>query len=149
MASALRAVQPPRDESQMPPSPEIREALRRLHTAAPEAATLIEDHIAAMEEQILLHASADAFKAFVLSQAQQAGAVQNLLQRLDNTVISDLARAESMRAEADLVIAKRQEAKALTTRQVFSQPVVLAVVGILSTFMTVVGTIILHLAGAS
>ena len=132
----------------MPPV-ELREALRRLHTASPEATECVETYIDGLEAQILLHSSNDAFKAFVLNQAQQAGMVQSLLQRLDSTILSDLARAEVLRAETDLVKEKRQEAKALTTKQVLSQPVVLAFVGILSTILTLVGTLFLHLAGAS
>jgi hypothetical protein len=132
----------------MPPV-ELREALRRLHAASPEATECVEAHMDAMEAQILLHSSDDAFKAFVLNQAQQAGMVQSLLQRLDSTILSDLARVEVLRAETDLVKEKRQEAKALTTKQVLSQPVVLAFIGILSTILTLVGTLTLHFVGAS
>ncbi len=128
---------------------ELREALRRLHTAAPEAATLVETHIDELEAQITLHTSEDAFRSFVLAQAQQAGVTQSLLQRLDSTVLADLAKAEAALAETNLLSAKTREQKALTTRQVLSQPVVLAAVGIISTLMAGLITLLLHLAGAS
>ncbi len=128
---------------------ELREAFRRLHAAAPEATTVVETHIDALEEQVLLHTSEDAFKSFVLGQAQQAGVTQSLLQRLESTILADLVRAEAALAEANLLNAKSREQKALTTRQILSQPVVLAAVGIISTLLTGLITLLLHLAGAS
>jgi len=133
----------------MPTQTEVRDALRRLHAAAPEATALVEEQLDALEQQLTLHTSEDAFRAFVLAQAQQAGVTQALLQRLDSGVLTELARAEAARAEVDLLEAKDREHRALTTRQVLSQPVVLAAVGIISTLLTGLITLLLHLAGAS
>jgi hypothetical protein len=133
----------------MPTTIEIREALRTLHGVAPEAAGVVETHIDLLEDQITLHTSEDAFRAFVLSQAQQAGVTQALLQRIDSTTLVELTRADAARAETLLLTAKDREMRALTAKQVLSQPVVLAAVGIISTLLTGGFTLLLHMIGAS
>jgi hypothetical protein len=133
----------------MPTASEVRDALRVLHGAAPEATAVVEAQLDSLEEQITLHTSEDAFRAFVLAQAQQAGLTQGLLQRLDTSVLGELAKAEAARADAALLEAQDREQRAMTTRQVLSQPVVLAVIGIISTVMTGLVTLVLSLVGGS
>jgi len=128
---------------------EVREALRKLHAVSSADATLLEGYLGAQEEQILLHTSEDAFRAFVLAQAQQSGVTQAILQRIDSGILEPLAKAEQARAEAEKAAAASQAEKALTTKQVLTQPVVLAVIGLASTGLTGLLTILLHLAGAS
>jgi hypothetical protein len=128
---------------------EIKEALRRLHTAAPEAALLIERHTELLEAQIALYTSEDAFRAFVLSLAQQFGHTQALLQRLDATVMADLARSDADAKELSLLREKARHEKETTVRHVLSQPVVLGLVGIVSTIMTALATILIRISGAA
>ena len=128
---------------------EIKEALRRLHIAAPEAALLVERHVDALEAQIALYTSEDAFRAFVLSLAQQFGHTQALLQRIDATIMADLARSDAAAKELALTQEKTRHEKETTVRHVLSQPVVLALVGILSTIMTALATTALRIAGGA
>lgn len=128
--------------------PTVREALRTLYTAAPEAASVVESHVDELEQQVLLLSNDDAFRAYLLSRAQQDGAVQTLMQRLDSTLLAPLAQAEAVRAQAELVVAEARTQRQLTVGQVLSQPVVLAVVGILSTLMTGLVTALLHFVKA-
>jgi hypothetical protein len=133
----------------MPTQLEVRDALRTLHGAAPEATALVEEQLDMLEQQITLHTSEDAFRAFVLSQAQQTGVIQALLQRLDTSVLAELVRADAARAETDRLAAAERAERAMTTKQVLSQPVVLGSVAILSTLMTGLVTLVLHLVGAT
>ena len=128
---------------------EVREALRKLHAVAPEDASNLESYLEEQENQILMHTSEDAFRAFVLVQAQQAGAIQSLLQRIDSSVLSSLAKAEEHRAEEALAEAKGRADKALTAKQLLTQPVALAVIALVSTVLTSILTILLHLAGVA
>jgi len=128
--------------------PDVRTALRTLHAAAPEATAVVEARIETLESQISLHTSEDAFRAFVLSLAQQFGHTQALLQRIDTSILSELAKAEAAaKVLAEQEALSRQE-KETTLRHILSQPVVLALVGILSTVMTGLMTLILNLYGA-
>ena len=122
----------------MPNSPErtaesaVRDALWRLRTSNPEATAVIELRLKQLEEQNQLFASDDAFKAFVLAQAHLAGATNLLLQRLDSGVLADLARAEAERAEAARLAEAARAENTLTVRQIFSQPVMVAIVSAIS-----------------
>ena len=109
----------------------------------------MEKQLEYLEDRVTLHTSEDAFRAFVLSQAQQAGVTQVLLQRIDATILAELARAESAQQEERLLAAKERAQRAGTVRQILSEPVALAVVGVLSTLMTGMISLLLHLAGAS
>jgi len=133
----------------MPTPNEVRDALRTLHGAAPESTAVVQEQLDALEAQITMHTSDDAFRAFVLSQAQQAGVTQALLQRIDCSILAELAKGEVARLESNLLEAKDREQRSMTKRQVLSQPVVLAAIGILSTLMTGLVSLILRLAGAS
>jgi hypothetical protein len=128
---------------------EIREALRKLHVVSPEEAAGLERHLEEQENQLLLYSSEDAFKAFVLAQAQQSGVIQGLLQRIDSSILSPLAAAEADKAQTALVISAAAAEKALTVRQVITQPVVLAIIAVLSALLTTFSTVILHLVGVS
>ena len=109
---------------------------------------MVEARIETLESQISLHTSEDAFRAFVLSLAQQFGHTQALLQRIDTSILSELAKAEAAaKVLAEQEALSRQE-KETTLRHILSQPVVLALVGILSTVMTGLMTLILNLYGA-
>lgn len=128
---------------------EIKEAVRKLHAVSPEDAATLEAFIDAQEHQLLLYTSEDAFRAFVLAQAQQTGMIQVLLQRIDSSILEPLARAEEAKQQAEMVARQGEAEKALTTRQVLTQPVVLAVVGLASTTLTGLLTLILHLTGVT
>lgn len=135
----------------MPPEPTIedaRVAMRVLHAAAPEAAGTVQQRLDYLDAQVVLLSNEDAFRAYLLSRAQQDGAVQTLMQRLDSTILAQLATAEAARANAALIDAENRAQRTMTTGQVLSQPVVLAVVGILSTVLTGLITAMLHLLKA-
>lgn len=125
----------------------VREALRTVHTVAPEAAAIVESHIDALERQVQLLGSDDAFRAFVIEQAREAGATKEVLTRLDSTVLASLAQAEADRAAADLIRAQKDNARAVTTRELFSQPVVLAAITALSGLGATLLAIVAHLLG--
>ena len=127
---------------------EVREALRKLRAVAPIDADALEAHLEAQDMQILLHTSEDAFRAFVLAQAQQSGVIQVLLQRIDSSILETLARAEQTHAAAELTAAQGRANKELTTKQIFTQPVVLAVIGLTSTLLTGTVTILIRLIGS-
>ncbi len=131
----------------MAPPVAVREALRKLRAVSPEDADVVDAYVEEQENQILLHTSEDAFRAFVLAQAQQSGVIQGLLQRIDGSILDHLARAAEARAEAELAEAKSRVEKALTTKQVLTQPVVLGAIGLVSTILTGLVSITLHLAG--
>lgn len=132
----------------MPTTADVRVAMRALHAALPEPCAVVQAHVDGLEERVQLLSSDDAFRAYLLARARQDGAVLHLLRSLDDSVLAQLAAGEKARGEAELLSAKSRQARSLTTRQVLTQPVVLAVVGILSTAVGGVMTLILHFAGA-
>ena len=133
----------------MSPSPSIRDALRTVYACAPEAAAIIERYIDEIESVNRMLSDDKAFEAFVLEQARLAGRMLSLMERLDASCLADLAAAERADAEVRLMEAAERRDRTMTLRSVLSQPVVLAVIGVASTVLTTIGTLILHLAGVT
>ena len=127
---------------------EVRDALRTLHGSAPEAASLVEAHLDDLEDQVNLLANEDAFRAFVLEQARQAGATQSLLNRLDASLLRDVIALELARSELALQDAQDRATKAVTLQNAITQPVVLAVIGVLSTALTGIISLALRIYGS-
>lgn len=132
----------------LPTTEEVRAAMRTLHQTAPEAAAVVERALDACHQRVQLLSSDDAFRGYLLARAQQDGAVSAMLQRIDSSVMSQLARADAARAQQQLLEAEDRQQRAVTLRSALSEPVVLAVVGVVSTGLTGILTLILHLAGA-
>jgi len=130
-----------------PTTQQVRDALRQIAAATPEAGALLEKHVDALEERILVMSGDDPFRAYMLARAQQDGAVLHLLQRLDDGLMADVVRLSLERAETARIAAEDRQTRAMTTRQVLSQPAVLAALGILSTLCTGALTAALHLLG--
>lgn len=130
----------------MPPNiSEIREHLRRVHSAIPDSADALQAYIDQLEQTNELLTNQDAYRAFVLRLAQESGVTQSLLQRIDNSVLSKLATAAELDAQRRLTEELNRGQRQLTMRQVLSEPVVLAVIGLGSTALSGIATLLLRL----
>lgn len=136
-------------ENQLPTTEQVRAAMRTLHQSSPEAALVVQRALDACHSRVQILSNDDAFRGYLLARAQQDGAVAALLQRIDSSLLSELAKAESSKAQQELLEAQDRANRTITLRSALSEPVVLALVGVISTGMTGLFTLVSWLIGAN
>ena len=114
----------------------VRAIVRSLHRSSPEAATAIEEWIDLQEARIIVFQSDDPVKALVLALADSMSRSNTLVDDVRNSMLVPLARAEAAREERRLQETRTEAERVQTVRGVLSQPAVIAVIGVLSTVLT-------------
>ena len=129
-------------------SERARRDLRTIHSTHPELSDELQAFIDSLEHKLTVLSNDDAFRAYLMAKAQQDGAVLALLQKLDSSLITSLAKAEADKIKINLIEAEERAGRALTISSILTEPVVLSAITVVSSVMTGVITLILHLAGA-
>jgi hypothetical protein len=118
----------------------VRSALAAVRGVAPESAAVLDRAIDSLFARVDALQSADPFRALVLSMAETMAASNALGRDIRASILADLARAEADREARLLLEAKQATERHATTRQVLTQPVALAVIGVASTALTTLAT---------
>lgn len=126
----------------------LRAHLAEIERTLPEAGRALRVYIEEQDEMIRILSEEEPFRGFVLAQARQLGQNTAMLDRIDRSILSRLAAAELRQAEADAAAASVVADKAATWKVALSQPVILALVTVLSTVLGGIMTAALHLLGA-
>lgn len=127
----------------------LRAHLAEIERTLPEAGRAVRVYIEEQDETIRILGEEEPFRGFVLAQARQLGQNTAMLDRIDRSILSRLAAAELRQAEADAAAASAGADKAATWKVALSQPVILALVTVLSTVLGGIMTAALHLLGAT
>ena len=129
-------------------SERARRDLRTIHSTHPELSDELQAFIDRLENKVMVLSNDDAFRAYLMAKAQQDGAVLALLQKLDSSLITSLVKAEADKVKVTLIEAEERAGRAMTLSGILTEPVVLSAITVVSSVMTGVITLILHLAGA-
>lgn len=122
---------------------EIERILKEIEASHPSSARKIKSYIDGIEDDMAKLTSDDAYRAFIIKSFSDFGGAYDLLKRIDGSILSHLAEEAASRAKQDAELAKAERIKLETDRlvinnkkEIFSQPVLLALIAILSSVVT-------------